>query len=273
MSHESESVELAALRAIHEAAPPAVRAALGLGLHEVGGVTVSVAAREPSILINRALGLGVFAPASRETVRAVKDVYRQAGVRRFFLHVHPEAKPPELRGWLAEEGLVPYRRWAKFEHDLAPARLPDPSGELRVERVDPLRPRHAADFGRIAAAGFGMTEGSAALLAAMVDHPGWRLHVIFDGDAPASAGATFVHGDTAWFDFAATDPAYRCRGAHRQRLAHSLADAAAIGCKRAMTETGDWVEGDPQHSYKNIERAGFRMVYLRDNYVPAPSPL
>jgi GNAT superfamily N-acetyltransferase len=269
MSHESERIELAALKAMHEATPPSLRAALGLALHEVGGVTVSVASREPSILINRALGLGVSAPASRETVRALQAVYRQAGVRRYFLHVHPEAEPAGVRDWLAEEGLVPYRRWAQFVHDLDPARIPQPSGALRVERIGA---RHAADFGRIAAAGFDLTETSASMLAAMVEHPGWRLYIVFDADAPASAGAMFVHGDTAWLDFAATDPAFRSRGAHRRRLAQALADAVALGCKRVMTETGEWVEGDPQHSYRNLERAGFRMVYLRDNYVPAPSP-
>lgn len=269
MSHESEHVELAALRAMHEATPPSVRAALGLGLHEVGGATVSVASREPSILINRTLGLGVFAPASREAVRAVKAVYQQAGIRRFFLHVHPEAGPPAVRDWLAEEGLVPYRRWAKFLLDLEHAQLPEPTGAFRIERIDA---RHAADFGRIAAAGFGLTQASVAMLAAMVEHPSWRLYIAFDGDVPASVGATFVHGDVAWFDFAATDPAYRGRGAQSQRMAHGLADARAIGCKRAMTETGEWVEGDPQHSYRNIERAGYRLMYLRDNYVPAPSP-
>lgn len=266
MSRESETIELAALTAMHETAPPAVRAALGLALHDLGGVTVSVAAREPSILINRALGLGVFAPGSRAAVRAVKATYEQAGVRRYFLHVHPEAEPATLRACLAEERLVPYRRWAKFLHEGTPRPQPEAAAPFRVERIGA---RHAADFGRIAAAAFDLTEGSAAMLAAMVDDARWRLYVVFDGDVPAGTGAMFVRGDAAWLDFGATDPAYRSRGVHRLRLARALADAEAIGCKRVMTETGEWVEGDPQHSYKNIERAGFRMVYLRDNYVPA----
>lgn len=28
------------------------------------------------------------------------------------------------------------------------------------------------------------------------------------------------------------------------------------------------VPGDPQHAYRNIERAGFHTSYLRDNYAP-----
>lgn len=59
MTHEAENIELAALRAMHETTPPAGRAALGLALHELDGVTMSVATRAPSILINRAIGLGL----------------------------------------------------------------------------------------------------------------------------------------------------------------------------------------------------------------------
>ncbi|MDP7424835.1 MAG: hypothetical protein QF394_05370 [Rhodospirillales bacterium] len=35
------------------------------------------------------------------------------------------------------------------------------------------------------------------------------------------------------------------------------------------TETGEAVEGDAQHSYHNIQWAGFEECYLRDNYAPA----
>ncbi len=36
-----------------------------------------------------------------------------------------------------------------------------------------------------------------------------------------------------------------------------------------LTTTGEEVEGDPQHSYKNIVRAGFREAYVRENFAPA----
>jgi GNAT superfamily N-acetyltransferase len=268
----SERLELAALVSMHEAAPPGVRAALGMELHEIDGVTVSVAAREPNTLVNRALGLGVLAPASRATVRAIREIYERAGVRRYFLHVHPEAQPAELRTWLAEEGLGPYRRWAKFEYDTARA-APDASGRFRVDQIDA---HHADDFARIAAAGFDFTDAAVPMIAALVHDSRWRLYMTFDGDEPVGTGGLFVDragdGDAAWLEFGVTRPAYRCQGGQRQILARRLADALALGCRHIMTETGEWVEGDPQHSYKNIERSGFRMACARDNYVPAPAP-
>jgi hypothetical protein len=35
--------------------------------------------------------------------------------------------------------------------------------------------------------------------------------------------------------------------------------------------TGEAVPGDDQHSYHNIERAGFEEAYLRENWIPAGS--
>ena len=48
-----------------------------------------------------------------------------------------------------------------------------------------------------------------------------------------------------------------------------LAAATEAGCEAMFTETGEAVPGDPQHSYRNIERYGFRPGLLRENWVPA----
>ncbi|HUG99452.1 MAG TPA: hypothetical protein VMQ83_09790 [Gammaproteobacteria bacterium] len=39
-----------------------------------------------------------------------------------------------------------------------------------------------------------------------------------------------------------------------------------LGCRKLLTCTGEAVPGDPQHSYRNILKAGFRESYVRDNY-------
>lgn len=53
-------------------------------------------------------------------------------------------------------------------------------------------------------------------------------------------------------------------------LAARIAKAAELGCRLMATTTGEAVEGDPQHSYSNIERAGFRAAYTRANFGPPP---
>ena len=260
----SERMERAMISELHAAAPDAVREALGLSLETVEGADAAVATGDPSILLNRAIGLGVEAPASPEAPAALKAHYAAAGIGRYFAHVHPEAEPAELCTWLEAEGFTPYRRWAKFARGReAP---PTPDSDLRVERIGP---EHARDFGRIVAGGFDLTEAAGAALGPLTDRSGWHLYMTFAGDVPAGTGALYVRDDVGWLDFGATDPTHRRRGSQRALLARRIADALDLGCRILFTETGEAVEGDPQHSYHNIEWAGFRPVVLRDNYVPS----
>lgn len=51
-------------------------------------------------------------------------------------------------------------------------------------------------------------------------------------------------------------------------FARILCDALDLGCREMYTCTGEAVPGDPQHSFKNIAKAGFTETYVRDNYAP-----
>lgn len=259
-----ESVEQNALAELHAAAPEETRQRLGLRLKKVGTALVSVATRDPNILLNRTIGLGVEAPDTPETVKGIVSRYADKGVGRYFLHLHPEARPPELRDWVKKAGLSRYRGWVKFHRDTIPP--PDLTSELRVRHIGA---EHAMDFGRIAAQSFDLSEEAAPLIAALADRPGWHLYMSFAGDEPAGTGAMFVRDGVAWLDWAATLPAYRGRGGQGVVLCQRIRDALDLGCRGLLTTTGEAVEGDPQHSYRNIERVGFRPIYTRENFVPA----
>ena len=90
----------------------------------------------------------------------------------------------------------------------------------------------------------------------------------FDGDTAAGVGAMFVSGESAWMDFGATSPEYRMRGSQGAILERRMQLALNLGCRWMYTCTGVDVPGDPQHSYKNIRRAGFEEAYLRANWAP-----
>lgn len=51
-------------------------------------------------------------------------------------------------------------------------------------------------------------------------------------------------------------------------MAQRIADAHDLGCRVLATATGEAVPGDPQHSYRNILRAGFELSHVRANWVP-----
>lgn len=259
----SERLERAAAEDLYAAASVPLKQSLGLGLVEVSDALVSIATYEPSILLNRVMGLGLDDPAEPETVSRIQDVFRQAGVERYFLHLHPAAKPDGLRDWIEAAGLVKRRGWMKFSRGRdAP---PEPQSDLRVERIGP---EHGDAFGRIAAEGFEMSEQAVPLLAGLADRPNWQIYLSFDGDTPAGAGALYVEDGYGWLGWGATAPAFRKRGGQRAVLARRIRDALDLGCKMLFTETGEAVPDDPQHSYHNIEWAGFRADYIRENFAP-----
>jgi GNAT superfamily N-acetyltransferase len=266
-SRLSDRVERAALEDLHSMAPPEAHKSLGLRLETVGTALVSMSTGEPSILVNRTIGLGLEAPANRDDVEKIVAMYADAGISRYYLHLHPQAQPAELRDWLLAAGLEPGRGWMKFKRGTEPA--PEPRSDLEIRLIGP---EHAYDFGRIVAAGFDLLDASISMLASLVDSERWRLYVSFDGDTPAGAAGVFIDHGVAWLDWASTLPEFRRRGLQGATLTRRIGDALELGCHAMFTETGEAVEGDPQHSYRNIERFGFEAADLRENFVPAVRP-
>ena len=262
----SERIERVVLADLHAAAPAETREILGLRLETIGTALVSIARNDSSILLNRTTGLGVEDRASWETVATIVARYADEGIKEYFLHLHPKAEPPQLRDWLTQAGLVRGRGWLKFHREPVPP--PELPSELRVQRIGT---EYATEFGRIAAESFDLNEATVPMLASLVDRPGWRLYMSFAGDTPAGTGALFIQDGVAWLDWGATLPTYRRRGGQAVVLCQRIRDAIELGCRLLVTTTGEAVEGDPQHSYKNILRTGFRPGYLRENFVPASS--
>lgn len=263
LTARSEDIERIELADLHAGAPAAVRDRLGLRLEEVAGALVSIAAKEPSILINRTVGLGRHQPATPAAVEHIVAHYRAAGVARFFVQIAPDARPADLRDILAAAGLEKARGWMKFTRGPAPA--PDVTSPLTVRKIGP---EHAHDFARIAAGGFDLSETAQPLVAGLITRPGWHLYMSFLGDTPAGTGAMLVRDGVALLDWGVTHPDFRQRGGQSAVLAQRVRDANAMGCRLMVTTTGEAVPGDPQHSYSNILRAGFAEAYLRENWAP-----
>lgn len=265
MHNPAEEIERAALEDLHAAAPPELRERLGLEGRAVGAAFVSVAAALPAsaIVLNRALGVGLAAPETGETVDAILGTYRAAGARRYFVNVHPDARPAELGAWLEARGLERTRGWQKFVRGREP--VPKPTTDLAIREVGP---EHADAFATIVCDAFDLGQAAVPWLATLPGRARWHVFMSFEGETPAGAGALFIDGDRAWTDFGATAPAFRRRGSQSAVLGRRLEFALDRGCREIFTCTGEDVPGDPQHSYANILKAGFREDYLRANYAP-----
>jgi GNAT superfamily N-acetyltransferase len=262
LDRTSEKIERAALLSLHDHCPAETREAIGLFSEEVAGALVCGASKDPSILLNRTLGLGLDEPITREQIEAIHAVYERHGVQRYFLHVYPTALA-DGENTFSGTPLEKARGWMKFRRDTSPSSTRET--DLRVQRVGKPGSLH---FGEIVAAAFGMTEASAPLLAGLVDDPRWHLFVSYDGDEPAGAGSLFVDEGYGWVEWGATYPTFRRRGSQGAIMSARIDRALELGCQAMFTETGEAAGDDPQHSYRNIERSGFVQSVLRQNWAP-----
>lgn len=267
MEHPLEWIEKRALADLN-------RAALGAALplrracRDLGGVHVSAYGALPAtaIVVNRAIGLGLGEPADDDRLDDLIGGYAAAGVARYFVHLHPEARPADLGDRLRARGLVPARAWVKFERgrDLPPAtptRL-----EIRL-----AGPEDAMALGRIAAAAFDLGPEGHVFLASLVGRRNWHVFMSAMDGKPAGCGALYVEDGVGWLDWGATSPSYRGLNGQSALLRQRILAAFDLGCRTIGTCTGEEVPNEPQISWRNITKMGFAPAYTRRNYAP-PSP-
>ena len=263
MEHELEFIERRMYEDMHAAADDGLRARLKLGGFHVGSAFASVAGALPAsaIVMNITYGLGLEEQATPEQVAEIVEHYKLAGAQRYFIQLHPQARPKQLPDWLADRNLLPARGWMMFERGReAPASC---TCSLKIREA---APSDALAFARIVADAFDLGEMSMPWLAKLIGRPGWHIYMSFESGEPAGTGAMYVEDDLAYLTFGATAPAYRGRGGQSALLRDRIGVALDLGCRVLATCTGEEVPGDPQHSYNNILKAGFKEGYVRRNY-------
>jgi GNAT superfamily N-acetyltransferase len=258
----TELAEIAAWRDIFEAVPAKLAAAQGIAVSEVNGVfCTAVEAMPEALMVNRAVGFGIGVEGTEETLADISVFFASRNLR-FALALAPGAQPRQTVDWLSARRFEAGYAWAKF---VRPGGAAPAAGPLSVERAGPDR---AEVFGRVVAEGYGGLPGFfAEWAAALVGRPGWRCYLALDGNEPAAAAALYSSGRAGWLGLMAALPEHRGKGAQRSLMAARIRDAAALGCDVVITETGEQVEGRPDFSYRNILRAGFRLEYVRPNWV------
>jgi GNAT superfamily N-acetyltransferase len=249
-----ERAEIAAVRDVFRAAPPALAAQLGIEMKELRtGVATKVAAFSGVRELNRVTGL--------ESADPLPEVEAFYGDVSYVVALSPAGRKAGLEDRLRSRGFSPDYAWMKFSRPTH--RRFDASTDLRIEEVGADRGR---DFGMVVCRGYGMPHPMLDWLAAVPGRRGWRCFLAYHGETPAAAGAVQATGEEAWLGFAATLPEFRGRGGQGALLAARLGAAAEAGCRVATTETGVRSDGRPAASYRNILRSGFTEAWERPNW-------
>ena len=260
----AEVVEREAWAELYRRAPAPVRGELGLRVEEQGGVTFLSASGVDHLLLNRAIGLGSAGALDQEAADAAVRYYESRSIDRYWIHLGGQHRRAALPRFLRTRGVVPYpRSWMKFARRAAPV----PPAECSL-LIRPARPRDVARIAEIAAPSFDMPSRAGAVFPSAIGAPGWHYFVAEDQGRVVAASALYARNRNALLVFAATDPEARRKGCQRALMAARLRQAQRLGCDYAFTETGVPVEGKPDSSYRNMLRAGFDELYVRDNFAP-----
>jgi hypothetical protein len=235
---------------------------LGFEVEESDQGILLLAPRFDVLMLNRAMAVGMQAPASERFAQSVVDRYRSAKVKNFGVQASPHARPDELDDWFGAAGLDIRDYWSKV------FRTPDPepavATDLRIERIGS---RLADCFAEVACAGFGMPDALRPVMAGPVGRRDWHHYIAWEGDVAAAVAALFVCDSVGWLGVAATLPAYRRRGGQGALMARRIKDGLGLGCRLFVTETGQDRPDKPNPSFHNMLRTGFVVAYHRPNYM------
>jgi len=237
---------------------------LGARLEQVGSVVLPVVPALDFMQFNRAIGLGIDAPAEEGQVDEIIRLYRAAGLSRYSISLSPNAQPAEIRDWLLARDLKRGGDYAKLWREAGPA--PRAAKALRIELIGR---DDAQAWAAVQRAAWGMPAAMAPWFTATVGRPRWHHYLGFRGNTPVVGGALFIAGEAAWLGFGATVPVFRRHGAHRAIIAKRIGEAAAQGCSVIVTDAEADTPDAPNPSYHNLVRSGFRLAYLRATYTPS----
>jgi hypothetical protein len=237
-------------------------AQLGLRLEKIGSATALMMSKVDISEFNRVFGVGITEPATETIIDRIIALYAPAG-NDFVVHVDPTAQPGELASWLEQRGFKRSHNSVWVYRDAS-----EPSDITTDLRIECIGREYADAFADVAVAAFEMPRLLHTMGASLVGRPNWRNYLAFDGDIPVAVASLFVQDGIGWLGNGATLPSHRRRGAQGALMAQRILDGIKeMQCNWFITETAEETVENPNPSYHNMLRNGFKLAYLRANYV------
>ncbi len=263
LARVAEGAEGGAFADSHAALPAGFAGRHGFKIERAGSGHAIILPSVDEIFFNRVFGLGLEEPITERLLDGLVERYRKEGVRRFAAQLSPAARPGHATDWLAARGFRFTGNWAKVYRGTEPP--PEIPTTLAVREIGP---EHASDFARIVRSGFPeIPRPLSPWLESLIGRPGWRHFMAFSEGKPVATGSLFVHGEVGWIDFGSTLPLYRRLGAQGALLVRRIREAIVSGCRLLISEAEEDLPDRPNPSYHNLVRTGFRLAYLRPNYI------
>jgi GNAT superfamily N-acetyltransferase len=263
MTGLAEATEAELYFACETGAPAATKKELGIATARIGGGVALSMREDRTSFWSKALGLGVTEPVTARLVDEVLSFFRAEGTPSALLQIAPSLLPADWESIAAERGLRGESAWMKLA---APIDQLTATGTTQL-RVAKVRPDEAERWASAVLRGFGMPEATLGpMFAAYVEDPAFTLFAVWDGDEIVAGANLFIHGAVASLNHGSTLPGHYRRGAQSALIAARIEAAREAGCSWVTSESGKPRPGEANPSLDNLQRAGLRPMYARQNW-------
>ncbi|MGB0035277.1 MAG: GNAT family N-acetyltransferase [Candidatus Acidiferrales bacterium] len=227
-----------------------------------GGIAVFTGIDSPA---TQAEGLGLHGPVSEDEFTRLEEFFRSRG-SSVFIEVCPMADPSFIES-LGKRGyrVVEFSNMLLRKVDPAETFTPAAPGII-VRPISPGEEQlHAETVARGFADHFAVTDEMIAMIQGFFSRSsGFVAYFVLVDGKVAGGGALKIRNRIAGLFGASTLPEFRNRGAQSAVISARLEIARTSGCDLAMSIT------QPSSvSQRNLERAGFSVVYTRAKFVRA----
>ena len=212
----------------------------------------------PGFSLNRVLGINQIDTDFLDKI----DKFYEGRNGKFALQIPPNVLNDENKLLLQARGYHYENSWITFYKDTSP--IQTKGTDLEIKEIGK---EHGYDFGHMLNEVFSFPHEFDDIAASTVGAKDWFTFMAFDGDKPAGSASICITGETAYFSFAHVLPEYRKRGVQGELMKHRIDAARERGAKWITVDTAETSEENPNPSYWNMLRHGFRLLYHRPNYV------
>jgi GNAT superfamily N-acetyltransferase len=259
---EYDLVESRAWMDFFKSAPSSVMENCGIKVIQVGGVYATITSKIDVLAFNRVVGLGIYEPIDDRIIDFILNKIEAEKVKRFFIQIHPEVYSDELRKLLVSKNFFHYNNWVRLVRDNSSAEKV--KTKLRVRTINP---NESKTFAQIVVNAFEWSEELVDCIAAPVGRKNWYHYMAFENNQPIATAAFYLSSELAWFDFAATHPQHRGKGAQSALLVERIEDCRALGVKEIIVETAEQTTEKESPSYRNVLKSDFKEAYKRPNFL------
>lgn len=212
----------------------------------------------PGFSLNRALGMENI---DNEFLDSIDDFFKgKSG--KYALQIPPALINDEVTQLLNTRNYNYANSWVTFYRDTSP--IESKGTDLEIREVTK---EHAADFAFMLNEVFNFPHEFDGVVRSTIGTEPWTNFMAFDGSKPAGSAGVCITGENTYLSFANVLPEYRRRGVQGELLKRRIDAARKRGVKWVFVDTGENSKENPNPSYWNILRCGFRLMYNRPNYV------